>query len=307
MRRPPVLLEGALPLLLLAAACLAAWWRPGAFTPLRPAIVPGLGVIMFGMGMALAPGAFGAVLRRPARLLLGVALQYTVMPLAALAVGLASGLPPLSLAGLVLTGASPGGTASNVMAYLARANVALSVAMTLASTLLAPLATPWITWWLVGERVAVPVGGMFRSILLVVVLPVVLGMACRRLAPGLTRRLAPVLPWLSMAAIALIVAVIVALARPRLAEVGPLLALAVVLHNGLGLAAGYLGGRLAGADARDCRTLALEVGMQNSGLASVLAVKHLAAAAALPAALFSVWHNATALWLAGRWRRRPGV
>lgn len=307
MRRSPPWLEAAAPLALLAAACLAAWRWPGAFTPLRPGIVPGLGVIMFGMGMALAPGAFGAVLRRPARLLLGVALQYTVMPLAALAAGLVTGLPAQALAGLVLTGACPGGTASNVMAYLARANVALSVAMTMTSTLLAPVATPWLSWWLVGERVAVPVWPMFRSILLVVILPLALGMACRRYLPGITRRLAPVFPWLSMSAIALIVAVIVALARPQLVQVAPLLVLAVVLHNGLGLAAGYLGARLAGADAPDCRALALEVGMQNSGLASVLAVKFFSAGAALPAAVFSVWHNASALMLVARWRRRPGL
>jgi BASS family bile acid:Na+ symporter len=292
------------PLILLVAACLAAWWAPGVFRPLKPAIVPGLGVIMFGMGMALRPGELEAVVRRPRPLILGVGLQFLIMPAAAWLVARALNLSPLLAVGLVLTGACPGGTASNVMTYLARGNVALSVGMTTVSTLVAPLATPWLTWALVGQRVPVPVGSMFWGIVQVVILPVVLGMLCKRYLPAVTRRLERVFPWLSMTAIALIVAVIVALSRDRLAQVGILLSVAVVMHNALGLILGYVGAAAAGCDARDRRTIALEVGMQNSGLATALAVKFFPAAAALPAALFSVWHNASGLVLAGRWRNR---
>lgn len=292
------------PLLLLGAGCALAWWLPAAFLPLKPAIVPGLGVIMFGMGMALRPGELTAVARRPQRLALGVVLQFAIMPAAAWLVARSLGLSPVLAAGLILTGACPGGTASNVMTYLARGNVALSVGMTTCSTLLAPLATPWLTWLLVGQRVPVPVLHMFWSIVEIVILPVALGMLCNRVLPTVTRRLERVFPWVSMTVIALIVAIIVALSRDRLAQIGLVLAVAVVAHNAIGLTLGYLGAAAAGCDARDRRTIALEVGMQNSGLATALAVQFFPAAAALPAALFSVWHNVSGLVLAGRWRTR---
>jgi len=291
------------PLAVLAAACIAAWWWPQVFVPLKPFIVPGLGVIMFGMGMTLRADDLAAVARRPRWLLLGVALQFLVMPAAAWLIATLLALPPLLALGLVLTGSCPGGTASNVMAYLARGNVALSVSMTTASTLLAPLATPWLTWWLVGERIDVPVWNMFVSILTIVILPVALGMTARWAMPALTRRIEPVFPWLSVAVIALLVAIIIALSRGRLADVGTAVVLAVVLHNAAGLSLGYVAAAWAGAPPRERRTIALEVGMQNSGLATALVIKLFAPLAALPSAVFSVWHNVSALILVSSWRR----
>jgi BASS family bile acid:Na+ symporter len=284
-----------------------AYWQPDLFVAARPAIVPLLGIVMFGMGMTLTWQDFALVLRKPGRIGLGVTLQYLVMPLAAWGIGLALGLSPALLAGLVLVGASPGGTASNVVCYLARGDVALSITLTTASTLLAVIMTPLLTWLYVGERVPVPVMDMLVSIVKIVLLPVALGTFVNTL---LGRRLAPIkhlFPLLSVAAIVVIIAIIVALNRQNLAATGIIVALAVVLHNATGLTAGYVLGRLLTGDERAARTLALEVGMQNSGLAVALAVKYFSVAAALPGALFSIWHNLSGSLLAALWSRRPVV
>jgi len=282
-----------------------ALWRPAWFGAAKPAIVPLLGVVMFSMGMTLTWQSFAAVLRRPQRIALGIALQYLVMPFAAWTIALVLGLSPALTAGLVLVGASPGGTASNVVCYLARGDLALSITLTTASTLLAVVATPLLTWVYVGQQVPVPVFEMLLSIVKIVLLPVVLGVAINSLAG---RRLEPVkqfFPLLSVAAIVFIIAIVVALNRDNLAQTGVLVALAVLLHNAVGLASGYwLGLRLTG-DPRIARTLAIEVGMQNSGLAVALAVQYFSAAAALPGALFSIWHNLSGSALAAVWSRRP--
>ncbi len=283
-----------------------AFWRPDWFGAAKPAIVPLLGLVMFGMGMTLTWQSFAAVLRRPRRIALGIALQYLVMPFAAWAIALALGLSPALTAGLVLVGASPGGTASNVVCYLARGELALSITLTTASTLLAVVATPLLTWLYVGQQVPVPVFDMLVSIFKIVLLPVVLGVAVNSLVG---RRLKPVkqfFPLLSVAAIVFIIAIVVALNRDNLAQMGVLVALAVVLHNTVGLAAGYWFGLRFTGDPRIARTLAIEVGMQNSGLAVALAVKYFSAAAALPGALFSIWHNLSGSTLAAFWSRRPG-
>ncbi|MBD3618623.1 MAG: bile acid:sodium symporter family protein [Chromatiales bacterium] len=290
----------------LLAICFAllAWALPAPFAALKPAIPWLLALVMFGMGMTLRPADFGETLGRPGLIGLGLGLQFLVMPLAAWGVGEALGLSAALLAGLVLVGASPGGTASNVICYLARGDVALSITLTTLSTLLAVLATPLLTWLYVGQRIEVPVGPMLVSVAQIVLLPVALGVAANTL---LGRRLAAVqqvFPAVSIAAIVLIIAIVVALNADRLAGLGALLLLAVILHNALGLAAGYAAGRLFGFDRRIARTLAIEVGMQNSGLAVALAAKYFAPAAALPGALFSVWHNLSGAALAAVWSRR---
>lgn len=286
-------------------AALLALWQPAPFVAAKPLIVPLLGLVMFGMGMTLTWQCFGAVLRQPSRIGLGLALQYLVMPLAAWAVALALGLPPALMAGLVLVGASPGGTASNLVCYLARGDLALSITLTTASTLLAILATPFLTWLYVGERVPVPVASMLLSIVEIVLLPVAVGMLINSLFGHRLTRLQPLYPVISVLAIVLIIAIVVGLNRENLAATGLFVAVAVMLHNGIGLAAGYGLGRLITGDERTARTLAIEVGMQNSGLAVALAVKYFSAAAALPGALFSVWHNLSGSLLAAWWSRRP--
>lgn len=281
-----------------------ALWVPEAFTGLKAAIMPLLALVMFGMGITLTPADFAACARRPGVVGLGVALQYLIMPLAAWLLGLALGLPPELLVGLVLVGASPGGTASNVICYLARGDVALSITLTAVSTLLAVLLTPLLTLLYAGQTVAVPAAAMLLDVLKIVLLPVLGGVLLNRLAGARLAAVKHAFPLVSVIAIVLIIAIIVALNRPRLAELSALVALAVVLHNAAGLAGGYLVPRLLGLDTKIARTLAIEVGMQNSGLAVALAVKYFGAAAALPGALFSVWHNLSGSLLAAFWARR---
>ncbi|QYY34411.1 bile acid:sodium symporter family protein [Ruficoccus sp. ZRK36] len=281
-----------------------AYAIPAPFAALKPAIVPLLGLVMLGMGLTLSWDNFAAVLRRPGTILLGVALQYLVMPLAAWAIAAALDLPPMLLAGLVLVGSCPGGTASNVICYLGRGDVALSITLTTVSTLLAVLATPLLTLLYAGTRVPVPAGPMLLSIAKIVLVPVLAGMIVNRFFGQRLRPVQHVFPLLSVAAIVLIIAIIVALNRTSIGEMGLAVALAIALHNATGLALGYGVPHLLGRDARTCRTLAIEVGMQNSGLAVALAIKYFSAAAALPGALFSIWHNITGSLLAGWWRRQ---
>lgn len=290
--------------LLLAAI---AFLAPAPFASARAAIVPLLAVVMFGMGMTLVPHDFADVLRRPGLIALGLALQYSVMPAAALLVSRALGLTTDQTVGMVLVGASSGGTASNVIAYLARANVALSVALTACSTLLAVVALPAITWALVGQSVPVPARDMLVTVAQVALGPVLIGMVLRQWLARQMQWIQPWLPVVSVVAICTIIAIVVALNRRTMATAGALMLLAVAAHNLIGLASGYGCARLLGIERRNARTLAIEVGMQNSGLAVALAVKFFAPAAALPGAIFSIWHNLTGSLLAGWWSRRPQV
>ena len=278
---------------------------PDSLTPLRSAILPLLGVVMFGMGLTLTVREFLEVARRPLLIAGGAVLQFGIMPFAAWAVGHAMGLQPDLLVGLILVGACPGGTASNVICYLARGDVALSITFTTVSTFLAILLTPALTWLYVGESVPVPVISMLLSILQVVILPVLAGVTVNRLFGAQLAFLRGAFPLISVAAIVLIIAIVVALNAGLTAVLAWPLVIAVMLHNSLGLAAGYSLPKLFGLDARISRTFAIEVGMQNSGLGVALATQFFSAAAALPGAVFSVWHNLSGSLLAAYWARRP--
>jgi BASS family bile acid:Na+ symporter len=292
------------PLLVLALAAFA-YAVPAPFAASAGAIVPLLMLVMLGMGLTLAPRDFAAIVRAPRLVLLGVLLHYTVMPAAAWLVIRVLGLDAETAVGVVLVGATSAGTASNVISYLARGNVALSVTMTACSTLLAVVMLPSIAWLLIGRRVAVPAGELMLAVAQVAVGPVLVGMLLRRGLGARLLRVEPALPALSALAIAGVIAVIVGLNAPRLASAAPTVMAAVVLHNSIGLAAGYGIARLARADEASARTIAIEVGMQNSGLAVALALKLFTPAAALPGALFSVWHNLSGSALAAFWSRRP--
>lgn len=283
---------------------LLAWWQPQWLVAGKPAIVPLLMLIMFGMGLTLRWDDFRQVFKRPGVIALGVALQYSLMPLLAWTIGRALQLPQELLIGLVVVGACPGGTASNVIAYLARANVALSVSITLVSTLIAVIATPLLTWCYLGERIPVPVEGMLVSLLQIVVIPVVAGSALNTFFPRQLATARELFPLLSVIAIVVVIGIIVALNQSRMAEAGIAVFVAVALHNALGLAGGYGIARLLRQDKVTARTLAIEVGMQNSGLGVALAVKHFTPLAALPGALFSVWHNLSGSLLAAIWRKQ---
>jgi BASS family bile acid:Na+ symporter len=283
---------------------LLAWTVPAGFVPLKALIVPLLGIVMFGMGMTLTANDFLNVLRRPFPVFLGVAMQFLLMPLAAWGLATAAGLPSQLAVGLILVGCSPGGTASNVICYLAKGDVALSITLTMASTLLAVVATPLLTLLYAGETVPVPSLDILVTVFKIIFLPVVLGVMANHYFHHVLSPLHRVFPLLSVSSIVLIIMIIVALNHDSLANFATIVAAVVILHNAIGLFGGYWLPRWLGRDRRECRTLAIEVGMQNSGLAVALAVKYFSASAALPGALFSIWHNLSGSLLAGIWRRQ---
>ncbi len=281
-----------------------AYLCPQCLVGFKPAIIYLLGVVMFGMGMTLTADNFAAVLKRPNVVTVGVLLQYLLMPLIAWGLSRALNLSPELMVGMVLVGSSPGGTASNVICYLARGDVALSITLTALSTLLAVLASPLLTWLYIGHTVEVPVVKMLLDVLKVVIVPVAVGVVINTLIGHRIGEAKKIFPLISVAAIVFIIAIIIALNQARLQQLAMTLFIAVVLHNALGLVGGYWLARGFGYDLRICRTLAIEVGMQNSGLAVALSIKFFSPLAALPGALFSIWHNLSGSLLASWWSRR---
>jgi BASS family bile acid:Na+ symporter len=262
-----------------------------------------LGIIMFGMGMTLNIEDFKIVLKRPMDILKGTLAQYTIMPLLALALSMMFGLEEALMVGVVLVGTCPGGTSSNVISYMAGGDVALSVAMTTVSTLLAPILTPAITYMLIRQSVTFSPIGMFTSIVQVVILPIALGLLLKSIIKDKADVLEDYLPAVSSIAIACIVGGVIGGNRERILASLGLIVVVVVLHNILGYLIGLGIGRLTGMDRRKSITIAVEVGMQNSGLATSLAASQFAAMplAAVPGALFSAWHNvsgAVFAWIA---------
>ncbi|SNR52756.1 bile acid:Na+ symporter, BASS family [Haloechinothrix alba] len=291
-------------LIVLVAGALA-FAVPDAFAGAIVAVPWLLGVIMLGMGMTLRPRDFAVVARRPWALLLGIVAQYGVMPLVGLALAYALNLSGALAVGMVLVGAAPGGTASNVMVYLSRGDTALSVAMTTVSTLLAPVLTPLLVVAYAGQFLPVDAGSLLVSILQIVIAPVVLGLLLRMVVPRLIEHVLEALPLVSVAGITAVVMAVVAGSASTLLAVGAVLVIAVVLHNAVGLGLGYAIARVCRVPVASRRAVSIEVGMQNSGLAAALAAAHFSPPAALPAALFSVWHNVTGPLLASYWSRKP--
>ncbi len=262
-----------------------------------------LGIIMFGMGMTLNIEDFKIVLKRPLDILKGTVAQFTIMPLLAFVLAKAFGLEEALMVGVVLVGTCPGGTSSNVISYMAGGDVALSVAMTTVSTLLAPILTPAITYLLIKQTVAFSPVGMFISIIQVVILPIALGLIIKSLIKDKADVLEDYLPAVSSIAIACIVGGVIGGNKERIIASFGLIVVVVVLHNVLGYLLGLAIGKLTGMDRRKSITIAVEVGMQNSGLATSLAASQFAAMplAAVPGALFSAWHNvsgAVFAWIA---------
>ena len=292
---------------LVLLSALAALLFPGTIGHLKPKLInPLLGVIMFGMGLTLKAEDFKVVFSRPKDVLVGCLAQFTVMPLLAFALTKVFRLEPALAIGVILVGCCPGGTASNVITYLAKGDLALSVGMTAVSTLLAPVLTPLLVWLLAGETVDVDVVGMLLSILWVVILPIALGLLVKRFWPRTTEQASAYLPALSTLAICLIVLIVIAANAHKLLDGGLVILLVVVLHNICGLGAGYLIGTLLRLTPAKRRAISVEVGMQNSGLASSLATLHFAAypLATIPGALFSVWHNISGAIVAKLYARR---
>lgn len=271
-----------------------------------PLISIGLGIIMLGMGLTLSTEDFKRVLMMPAAVLTGVALQYTVMPFLGWSLGYLFKLSAPLAAGLVLVACCPGGTASNVVAYLAKGRVALSVTMTACSTIIAVIMTPYLTAWLVGNRIPVNAAALLLSTVQVVILPIVLGIAMNKFSPKVTQAILPGAPLVAVLVIALIVGSIIGSGKKMILESGMSLLLAIFfLHLG-GFTLGYALSFFFCRDRNTSRTVSIEVGMQNSGLGVVLAKAHFAnPAVAIPAAISALTHCLIGSAAAAFWRLRP--
>lgn len=280
-----------------------AFLAPQWFRPLAPAIVPMLGIVMFGMGLTLKLEDFAEVARHPWRVCLGVVAHFVIMPGVAWLLCQLLQLSPEIAVGVILVGCCPSGTASNVMTWLARGDLALSVAIAAVTTLLAPLLTPALIWLLASAWLPVSFAELFWSILQVVLLPIALGVVAQRLFGARVGKVVEVLPLVSVVCIVVIVAAVVAASQAKIAESGLLIMAVVILHNSFGFLLGYLAGRVFGLPLAQRKSLALEVGMQNSGLGAALASAHFSPLAAVPSALFSVWHNISGATLSSWFRR----
>lgn len=299
-------LANAFPVWVLVA-CGLALVEPRLFTWFRgEAIVVGLAVIMLGMGITLSIDDFARVATRPATVAAGFVAQFVIMPMSGWLVATTLGLDTPFAVGLILVACCPGGTASNVVTYIARADVALSVLMTTCTTLGAVVLTPLLTKLLAGRMVEVDAWGLFFSTLQVVVLPVAAGVAINRFLPRVVHAVMPVAPLVSVITIALVCASIIGQNAAAVLGSGPQLLLAVVLLHSIGFGVGYCFARLLGYDRIVGRTISIEVGMQNSGLGVVLAQKHFPAEplTAVPCAISSVVHSVIGSLLAGWWRRK---
>ena len=291
LRRLSVVLTRFMGVIIIAFSALALW-QPWIFSWVAPHISTMLGIIMLGMGMALHWQDFSHVLRHPRDLGLGLVVQFGCMPLLAFALCHVFALPPELAMGMILVGTAPGGTASNVLTFIARGDVAFSVAMPL-------------TWLLGGVWVPVDMGGLFWSIVKIVLVPVLLGLLLHHFQRGLVDRLMPFLPLASALVITLVIAGIIAVNAQNILSAGPAIFAAVIAHNLLGLAVGWFAAcRLRFAPPRR-RALAIEIGTQNSGLATALALAHFTPAAAIAGALFSVWQNISGALLSNFWATRP--
>lgn len=277
---------------------------PSIFKELIHYIPLFLSIIMFGMGTTLQPSDFVTVFKHPQAFIIGIVAQYAIMPAVAFILCLFFNLPSVLAIGVILVGTCPGGTASNVITYLAKGNVPLSVAMTTTSTLISPFMTPLLTYIYAGRWVHVDVLSMFISILQIIVLPIALGLGMRFMLKEKINYVIKILPSVSVLAIAFIIAVIISANSDKLSTVGLLTVFVVIIHNSAGLFLGYRTATLFRFDRKAARTISIEVGMQNSGLAVSLAIMHFGTLSAIAGAIFSVWQNLSGSILASWWRKR---
>lgn len=286
---------------------LLGFFFPQWFVGLKSWIVPILGIIMFGMGLTLELKDFAEIAKRPVQVVLGIVAQFSIMPLLALLLTKVFSLDPAVAIGVILVGCCPGGTSSNVITFLARGDVALSVTITAFSTVLAPIVTPLLLDFYAGTLIDVALAAMMLSIAKIVLLPITAGLIVHRLLGEKVKPVIKVLPLISVSGIVMIVAIVVALSQAKIAESGALIFAVVMLHNLLGYLCGFALGKVCGFGLAQQRAIMVEVGMQNSGLGAALASVYFTPLAALPSALFSVWHNISGallanicVWLDGR-------
>ncbi|WP_078393855.1 bile acid:sodium symporter family protein [Shouchella patagoniensis] len=287
------------------AAAVIAFFMPDPFIPINSFVPILLGIVMFGMGMTLKPTDFTLVAKHPLPIVLGLVAQFTIMPLIALAIAYLLQLPGELAAGLVLLGSVPGGTASNVMVYLAKGDLPLSITMTSMSTLVAPIATPAILYALAGQWMPVNFMAMVTMILQVILVPVILGLFIRHFLPTFANKTATVMPLVSVLAILAIITAVVGANTEALAASGLIVFVAVMLHNGAGLVLGYIAAAAFRLTPSQRRAVSIEIGMQNTGLGVTLATAHLSPIAAIPSVIGAAWHNITGPIMATYWSKRP--
>lgn len=296
----------------LILGCVWAWLQPNAWTWFSPWIAPALGVIMLGMGLTLRFADFASVLKEPGRIALGVFAQFGIMPLVGWGLAKVFGLETGLALGLILVACCPGGTVSNVICHLAKANVPLSVLLTMTSTMTAVVATPWLTSWLAGAWMTVDAWALFKSMLIVVLLPLLAGITVNTLlgkmkdARKLRAGIDSLGPLISALVVVAIVGCIVAGKKDEIASAAIPLFVSVTLLHGFGFFLGYYFAKLTGCKESLRRTISIEVGMQNSGLAAALATKHFPsiAIAPVPAAISALFHSLIGSALAALWRKR---
>lgn len=281
-----------------------SFFIPQGFAWIAPHVSLLLGIIMFGMGLTLSVNDFKGVLLAPKSVLIGVVAQYTIMPLTAFGLAHLFNLPAEVAAGVILVGCCPGGTSSNVMTFMAKGNTALSVTVTAVSTLLAPILTPSLTYLLASQWLSVSFMDMFMSIVQVVLLPIILGVVIRMLFSKQVSKSVEVLPLISVIGIVGVASAVVAVNKESIMTTGLLIFAVVVLHNCLGYMFGYILAKLIKLDFKDQKAISIEVGMQNSGLAASLGLAHFSPIAAVPGAIFSVWHNISGPLLANWWGKK---
>lgn len=284
-----------------------AFFLPDGFAWIAPYINILLGIIMFGMGLTLKARDFKNVVKAPVKVLAVVVAQYTIMPLIAVALVFIFQLPSEIAIGVILVGCSPGGTSSNVMTFLAKGNVALSISATAISTLLAPIITPLLTLLLASALLPVSFTEMFMSILNIVLLPVVLGFVVSYFLGTNVEKVEGVLPLVSVIGIIGVLTAVVATNVENIIETGLIIFGVVILHNLFGYLLGYLLGKALRFELEDKKTVSIEVGMQNSGLAAALATQHFEPIAAVPGAIFSVWHNISGSLVANWMKKMKGT
>ncbi len=272
------------------AGIFSIFW-PEVMKPFAPKIPTLLGIIMFGMGMSLTPGDFRNVFKQPKNVAIGTVLQFVIMPATAFALIHLFALPPEIAIGVVLVGCCPGGTASNVISYIAKADVALSVSMTMVNTILAPFVTPFLVWLIAGAWVDIDFMSMMMSIVKMVLLPLLIGVGINYFFPRQVKKVNTIMPMFSALVVIITVACVVSLSGRTILDNGLLILGVVILHNLCGMLLGHFCARHFGLNTAQTRAMTIEVGMQNSGLATSLAMMHFGAAAAIPGAIFSVWHN----------------
>ena len=293
----------AIVLIVILAMIFPQWFIQWGDFSLKQLIIPLLMLIMFGMGTSMSVQDFAGVLKMPYAVFIGLLCQFTIMPMIGWSVTQIFNFPPEIAAGIILVGCSPSGLASNVMSYIAKANLALSLTLTACSTLLAPFLTSMLMTYLAGELVPIDAWAMMWSIMKIVILPIILGLAWNHFVEQKTQVLSAILPMISMAGIVVIIGIITAAGRESLLNIGGLLILACFIHNGSGYYLGYNVCKQFGLDKQSCRTIAFEVGMQNSGLASGIALElGRVATMGLASVIFGPMMNITGSLLASFWR-----